>query len=133
MVQAVSTSTGASGAPVIRRASRALALDARLTQRNAVRFVRLILLLISVAIGATVAWASVTEFPEIAATNGEVVPSGQLQAVQHLEGGIVAKLYVAEGDVVEKDALIARFDSANALAELDRMRARRGKIPTSPV
>ena len=71
-----------------------MALDARLTQRNAVRFVRLTLLLISVAIGATVAWASVTEFPEIAATNGEVVPSGQLQAVQHLEGGIVAKLYV---------------------------------------
>ena len=81
MVQAISTSTGAIGAPVIRRASRALALNARLTQRNAVRFVRLTLLLISAAIGATVAWASVTEFPEIAATNGEVVPSGQLQAV----------------------------------------------------
>src|SRR4030095_10602194 len=42
-------------------------------------------------IGA-VAWAASTQVEKIAATTGQILPSGMIQSVQHLEGGIVQQL-----------------------------------------
>src|SRR3546814_3347736 len=53
-----------------------------------------------------------------------IFPSSQIQRVQNLEGGIVAAIKVAEGDIVERDQLLLRID--NRVAEAT-MRENQGK------
>ena len=47
-------------------------------------------------------WAFFAELEEVAVAEGEVVPQEQIQAVQHLEGGIIEEIHVFEGDRVQK-------------------------------
>lgn len=55
-------------------------------------------------------WAYFAELDEVAHGNGKVIPTSREQVIQSLEGGIVAKLYVAEGDVVEANQVLAQLD-----------------------
>ncbi|MBU3014045.1 HlyD family type I secretion periplasmic adaptor subunit [Poseidonibacter lekithochrous] len=56
-------------------------------------------------------WASFAEIDEIARGNGKVVPNGQNQIVQNLEGGIVSEILVKEGDFVEKDQILIKISN----------------------
>lgn len=49
-----------------------------------------------------VTWAFFADLDEVAVSPGEVVPQGKVRVIQHLEGGIVEKLFVSEGDVVKE-------------------------------
>ena len=60
---------------------------------------------------ALLLWASIGEIREVAPTRGEIVPSGAVQPVQHLEGGIVEKILVREGDLVEAGAPLMQLVS----------------------
>jgi adhesin transport system membrane fusion protein len=55
-------------------------------------------------------WMYVSEIEEVTRGNGKVVPSGQIQVVQNLEGGILAELHVKSGDIVKKGQLLMRLD-----------------------
>jgi len=55
-------------------------------------------------------WASVTVLDEITTAQGKVIPSSQVQVIQNLEGGILSKLYVREGDTVQKGQILLRID-----------------------
>ena len=44
---------------------------------------------------------------------GEVVPQGKVRVIQHLEGGIVEELFVAEGDAVKKGDTLLQLDQAS--------------------
>ena len=48
-----------------------------------------------------VVWASFAWLDEIVRAQGQVVSSQRPQIIQNLEGGILAELDVAEGDLVE--------------------------------
>ena len=45
-------------------------------------------------------WAGTAEVDVIVRTEGKIIPAGKSQIVQHLEGGIVRKILVQEGQVV---------------------------------
>ncbi|KIM11938.1 MAG: hemolysin secretion protein D [Sulfuricurvum sp. PC08-66] len=47
-------------------------------------------------------WASFASVDEITRGEGKVIPSGQLQMVQNLEGGIVKEILVKKGDKVKE-------------------------------
>jgi HlyD family secretion protein/adhesin transport system membrane fusion protein len=81
---------------------------------------RLTLITISAGIIAFIAWASFTNINEMAHTPGEVVPQGFQQVVQHLEGGIVAKIDVTEGDLVEKGQRLMSIDGTGSKEDLER-------------
>jgi len=49
---------------------------------------------------AFVVWAGVARLDEVAIAEGEVVPEGKVKVIQHLEGGTVREINVAEGDEV---------------------------------
>lgn len=51
-------------------------------------------------LAALVAWSYYAQLEEVAMVPGEVVPQSQVKVVQHLEGGIIQSLDVADGDVV---------------------------------
>lgn len=77
----------------------------------------LFLLLLVAGCLAFGAWAHVGTLDIVSVAMGEVTPSGRVKQVQHLEGGIVRKIYVRAGDKVAKDqplvALEATVDEAN--------------------
>ncbi len=71
---------------------------------------RLIVWLTGLFFAAFLIWATFSEIDEVTRGNGKVIPSQQIQVVQNLEGGILSKLLVHVGDIVEKDQLLLEID-----------------------
>lgn len=71
-----------------------------------------------------VIWATFTKVKETAITFGEVVPSGQVQIIQHLEGGIIDKVLIQDGASVKKGQVLVSLAPAQAYAELQQNRSR---------
>jgi adhesin transport system membrane fusion protein len=61
------------------------------------------------ALAAFLGWAALAPVAEIVRAEGEFVSSSRPQIIQNLEGGILAELMVAEGDVVEPGDTLARL------------------------
>lgn len=55
-------------------------------------------------------WAYVFKLEEVSTGTGKVVSSSKEQVIQSLEGGILTKLYVKEGQIVEKGQILAQLD-----------------------
>ena len=55
-------------------------------------------------------WANVAQVDEFTRGEGKVIPSQQVQIVQNLEGGILAELFVQEGQFVERGQPLLRID-----------------------
>lgn len=73
---------------------------------------------------AMVAWMALAQVDRVVHTAGRVVPSGKQQLVQHLEGGIVSKVFVREGDRVEKGQSLIAVSALLANSSLGEKRAR---------
>jgi membrane fusion protein, adhesin transport system len=67
-------------------------------------------LLILAGIGVFLAWAALFEIDEVTRASGRVVPSQQVQVVQSLEGGIVRRIEVRQGDIVEAGQVLMQID-----------------------
>ncbi|HDS1735599.1 MULTISPECIES: HlyD family type I secretion periplasmic adaptor subunit [Pseudomonas] len=93
------------------------------------------------------AWAAWFEVVEVSTGTGKVIPSSREQVIQSFEGGIVAAMNVAEGDLVERGQILAQLDPTKtsssvgeseakyraALASVSRLRAEvTGKPLTFP-
>lgn len=61
-------------------------------------------------LAAFVAWASLFHLDEVTTGSGKVIPSSHEQVIQSLEGGIIHKLFVQEGDIVEPGQILAQLD-----------------------
>lgn len=70
-----------------------------------------VLIYFCITIFLFITWAAFAEIDEIARGSGKVVPNGQNQIVQNLEGGIVQEILVKEGDIVEKDQVLVRISN----------------------
>ena len=57
-----------------------------------------------------IAWAALAEIDEVTRGDGKAIPSSRLQKIQNLEGGIVAEVFVHEGEVVNAGAPLLRLD-----------------------
>ena len=70
-------------------------------------------------------WASVAKIDEIARGSGKVVPNGQNQVVQNLEGGIVSEILIKEGDFVEKDQILIKIsnEKSNSTAASNELKS----------
>ena len=70
-------------------------------------------------------WAHFAILDEVKRGDGRVIPSRQMQVVQSLEGGLVEKILVQEGDTVQKGQVLARIDNTKFSADLGEVRAKR--------
>jgi len=70
-------------------------------------------------------WAHFAILDEVKRGEGRVIPSRQMQVVQSLEGGLVEKIEVQEGDTVQKGQVLARIDNTKFSADLGEVRAKR--------
>ena len=75
--------------------------------------------------GGFAGWAAVAPLESAAIAPGEIGVSGERRTVQHLEGGIVAELRVAEGDAVRAGETVLVLDDTRARAALALVEGRR--------
>ena len=64
-----------------------------------------------VAIFGLLMWANFALIDEIARGDGEIIPSGENQMIQNLEGGIVEEILVTEGQEVQKGQILLKIDN----------------------
>lgn len=89
-----------------------------------------VLILLASSIGVLF-WAGFTNVDIIVRTEGQIIPAGKSQIVQHLEGGIVRKILVQEGQVVSAGQALMELSDvqtrSNLGQEQSRLEALRGR------
>lgn len=85
----------------------------------------------SALLALLVMWAAFTQIDEVARSEGKVVPRGNIQAIQHFEGGIVSQILVTDGEIVEAGQTILRLSPIQTRAQLDQTVARRAALVLS--
>ncbi len=73
---------------------------------------------------AFIVWAGITTLDIVSIATGEVVPSSQLKTVQHLEGGIVSKILVGEGEIVKKGQKLVVLAPTASVADVKELEVR---------
>jgi len=96
-------------------------LSARLSQDLALKVG---LTVICVALGGFITWASLVPLTEGVVAAGSVVVDTAHKTVQHLEGGIIEKLYVREGSEVKAGDLLIELSETQPRAELELLESR---------
>ena len=91
----------------------------RWSSRN--RIPSLLLLFIIAFLVIIVIWAATAKLDHVVRGTGEVVTSAQTQRIQSLEGGILRRLYVEEGDLVEAGTLLAELDPTQSESSFGQM------------
>ncbi|MBK1661551.1 HlyD family type I secretion periplasmic adaptor subunit [Paracraurococcus ruber] len=79
-------------------------------------------------VAALLAWAQMTPLPEISVAPGEVATAVAAAPIQHLEGGIIEAVLVAEGEEVAEGQPLLRLHDAAARADLGQMRVRNAAL-----
>lgn len=69
-------------------------------------------------------WSYFASIVEVSQGSGKVIPTSREQVIQSLEGGILSDLYVREGDIVEKDQILAQLDLTKTQATVEESAAR---------
>ena len=71
---------------------------------HAILWVSVIFLVVAIV------WANQAKLDEVTHATGRVIPSGQIQVVQNLEGGILTEVLVKAGDYVTQNQILIRMD-----------------------
>lgn len=69
-------------------------------------------------------WAYFAVLDEVVRGSGKVIPSSQVQVVQNLEGGIIERIEVSEGDLVEPGQVLLSIDDTRFDSSLQESRVR---------
>lgn len=70
-------------------------------------------------LGGFVLWASLAPLQSAVVAEGKVVVESRNKVVQHLDGGLVAEIYVKEGDLVQKGQSLLKLSDVQIKAQLD--------------
>jgi HlyD family type I secretion membrane fusion protein len=73
--------------------------------------------------GIMVFWSAVAPLNSAAVATGSVILDSNKKTIQHLEGGIVDRIYVREGEFVEKNQPLIRLDETAAKSRYDLLKS----------
>lgn len=107
---------------------RFLAQSVILEEAGVSQFVRIGVIICCLGIVGFIGWAAITPIAEVAVAKGEVVPTGSVLVVQHLEGGIVESISVREAERVVAGQPLITLRGDSAAGELKQMRSRRAAL-----
>lgn len=85
---------------------------------------RLILYIVVAICCIFLLWAAFAQVDEITRGEGKVIPSQQMQVIQSVDGGVVEKVYVQEGEHVKKGDLLIRIDPTRFVSNLNEVNAK---------
>ena len=103
-------------------------VDTRLLERTVRMPIWTGLLLIAVFFVGLGTWALVVPLAGGSVSRGVISPDGSTRTVQHLEGGIIRKLNVRDGDIVEKGQPLIVMESIRPQAEYDLLLKQQQKL-----
>lgn len=83
------------------------------------RHLRVVLYFWSFAVVMFFIWANFAQIDEIARGDGEIIPSGENQLVQNLEGGIVKEILVKEGQKVKQGQVVVKIENRKSATTLE--------------
>ena len=92
---------------------------------DAPRVLRLTLWGMLACVACLLLWAHFAVVDEVTRGDGKAIPSSRLQKIQNLEGGIVAEIFVREGQVVEAGAPLLRLDDTRFASNVGETEADR--------
>ena len=70
-----------------------------------------------IALASFFTWANFSEIDQITRAPGSVIPSSNVQLIQSKDGGVLQKLPVGVGEIVEQGQIIAQFETTSAEAD----------------
>ncbi|WP_232325155.1 HlyD family type I secretion periplasmic adaptor subunit [Microbulbifer agarilyticus] len=73
---------------------------------------------------ALISWSYFAKVDEVSKGSGKVIPTSRAQVIQSLEGGILARLNVVEGDIVEQGQVLAQLDPTKVRSNVQESEAR---------
>ena len=73
-------------------------------------------------------YISTTTVDEMVVGKGEVVPSSNTKIIQHLEGGIVEKIFVHEGDKVKKNQALYQLKNSYYISDIKQKKIEIDKL-----
>ncbi|MGB2358019.1 MAG: HlyD family type I secretion periplasmic adaptor subunit, partial [Paracoccaceae bacterium] len=71
-----------------------------------------------VLVGGFGSWATFSSLSGAIISSGQIEVEKNRQVVQHPDGGVVAKILVKEGDVIQRDAVLVRLDPIAEQSEM---------------
>lgn len=71
--------------------------------------------------GAFIVWSTTAQMAEGVTTFGQIIVEEKKKIIQHLEGGIISKLHVAEGDFVAKGDKLLELQTVNLETQEDQL------------
>lgn len=89
-----------------------------LIEEQSPRRAKKLLHLIALVLFCLILWAYFAKVDEVTRGEGRVIPSKQVQVIQSLDGGIVTKLMVKEGDTVVAGTPLVHIDETRAISSL---------------
>jgi HlyD family type I secretion membrane fusion protein len=90
----------------------------------AIRTRRLSMRVVVLLVAGALVWAAVAPIREHSIAHGQLVPIYEVRPVQHLEGGIVDRILVSEGQLVEKGQPLMQLQPIGTESDLAALRAR---------
>lgn len=75
-----------------------------------------------------IVWAAFAGIDEFTRGEGRVIPSRSVQLIQNLEGGIVAEVFVREGQVVKRGEPVIRLDSISFSSSLSETKVNQAQL-----
>lgn len=96
--------------------------DAAILQQEPLRG-KILLRIIGFAIVLFLIWASLAQVDQVARGSGKVIPSRQVQVIQSVDGGIVSKILVREGELVQEGQLLMQIDETRFTSSVRESRA----------
>ena len=82
---------------------------------------RPVLIVVTLAVVAFLAWAAVFSIDEVARAAGEVITSNRVQVIQSVDGGVLDELLVREGDEVQPGQVLARLKQTRFASSVDEI------------
>ena len=76
----------------------------------------------------TVIWATFTELEEVVRGEGKVIPSGKVQQLQSYDGGIVTKVHVRRGALVEKGDILMELDTTRTSSDRNQLQQQQNSL-----
>ena len=95
-------------------------------QNNVSRHI--LLLLLSAFLITFGVWAYFSPLDITSEALGVVVPSKNIQKIQHLEGGIIKSVDVREGDIVSKGQALLSLEGTASISDLEQLRVRMASL-----
>jgi adhesin transport system membrane fusion protein len=83
-------------------------LSAAIVQRSP-RNLMLVIFLILLFVLCALLWMSWASIDVVIRGSGKVIPAGQVQLIQSLEGGVVSEILIVEGDTVEENQPLVKI------------------------